>query len=39
MQAADPPAESVESEKSRTESEGQARPLFLLLREALATPK
>jgi len=39
MQAADSPAESVESEKSRTESEGQARPLFLLLGGALATPK
>jgi hypothetical protein len=39
MQGADPAAGSAYSEKSRTESEGQARPLFLLLREALAQPK
>jgi hypothetical protein len=30
MQRTDPPTGSAESEMSRTESEGQARPLFLL---------
>jgi len=39
MQGADPPAGSAWCEKSRTESEGQARPLFLLSRGALARPK
>jgi len=39
MQGADPAAGSAESEKSRTESEGQARPLFLADRGALAQPK
>ena len=39
MQRTDPPAGPAKSEKSRTESEGQARPLFLLARGALATPK
>jgi hypothetical protein len=39
MRATDPPVGPAESEKSRTESEGQARPLFLLPRGALAQPK
>ena len=39
MQGADPAAGSAYCEKSRTESEGQARPLFLLWTEALAAPK
>jgi hypothetical protein len=39
MQRTDPAAGSAESEKSRTESEGQARPLFLLHRGALPPPK
>jgi hypothetical protein len=39
MQRTDPPAGPAESEKSRTESEGQARPLFLLGGGALAQPK
>jgi len=39
MQGANPAAGSAECEKSRTESEGQARPLFLPGIEALAAPK
>ena len=39
MQRTDPPAGSAESEKSRTESEGQARPLFLPRKGALPRPK
>src|ERR1700674_5576607 len=39
MQGADPPAGPAYCEMSRTESEGQARPLFLLRRGALARPK
>jgi len=39
MQGADPAAGPAYCEKSRTESEGQARPLFLPWREALARPK
>src|SRR5215467_15377985 len=39
MQGANPAPGSAECEKSRTESEGQARPLFLPGIEALAAPK
>jgi hypothetical protein len=39
MQGADPPAGPAYCEMSRTESEGQARPLFLPWRGALARPK
>jgi len=38
MQGASPPG-GLACEKSRTESEGQARPLFLSWGEALAPPK
>src|SRR5271165_2882818 len=39
MQRTDSPGGSAESEKSRTESEGQARPLFLPRKGALPRPK
>jgi hypothetical protein len=39
MQRTDSPGGSAKSEKSRTESEGQARPLFLPCKGALPPPK
>jgi hypothetical protein len=39
MQGADPPVGPAYCEMSRTESEGQARPLFLPSEGALAQPK